>query len=193
MLIGAYIHPLIITMNVSGGYGEMERSNSVSGEGHTFLHGYLIIHVNEARYDSLGYMYLLINFKSRNIPDMENWYSKIVNSKDVSDPFVDVKLGKCRIAKTRVIDNSLNPQWRESFKVEVCHKADSLIFDVRDKDHAYTEVIGIVDVPCHDLINGQVIEGWRPITKGSKVYFNHFSLFNFSKLWKKSHLFNCLH
>ena len=100
---------------------------------------------------------------------MENWYSKIVNSKDVSDPFVDVKLGKCRIAKTRVIDNSLNPQWRESFKVEVCHKADSLIFDVRDKDHAYTEVIGIVDVPCHDLINGQVIEGWRPITKGSKV------------------------
>ena len=100
---------------------------------------------------------------------MENLYSKIVNSKDVSDPFVDVKLGKCRIAKTRVIDNSLNPQWRESFKVEVCHKADSLIFDVRDKDHAYTEVIGIVDVPCHDLINGQVIEGWRPITKGSKV------------------------
>ena len=29
----------------------MERSNSVSGEGSTFLHGYLIIHVNEARYD----------------------------------------------------------------------------------------------------------------------------------------------
>jgi len=136
-----------------GSYGDMERSNSVSGEGSTFLHGYLIIHVNEAR----------------NIPDMENWYSKIVNSKDVSDPFVDVKLGKCRIAKTKVIDNSLNPQWRESFKVEVCHKADSLIFDVRDKDHAYTEVIGIVDVPCHDLINGQVIEGWRPITKGSKM------------------------
>ena len=105
----------------------------------------------------------------RNIPDMENWYSKLYDSKDVSDPFVDVKLGKCRIAKTRVIDNSLNPKWNESFKVEVCHKANSLIFDVRDKDHAYTEVIGIVDVPCHDLINGQVIEGWRPIVKGSKV------------------------
>ena len=122
---------------------------------------------------------------------MENWYSKIVNSKDVSDPFVDVKLGKCRIAKTKVIDNSLNPQWRESFKVEVCHRADSLIFDVRDKDHAYTEVIGIVDVPCHDLINGQVIEGWRPITKGSKV-INQMKLIyllinHFSKL-SKSHI-----
>ena len=30
----------------------------------------------------------------RDIPDMENWYSKIVDKKDVTDPFVDVKLGK---------------------------------------------------------------------------------------------------
>ena len=40
---------------------------------------------------------------------MENWYSKLYDKKDVTDPFVDVKLGKARIAKTAVIDNSLNP------------------------------------------------------------------------------------
>ena len=27
-------------------------------------------------------------FNGRNIPDMENWYSKIYDKKDVTDPFV---------------------------------------------------------------------------------------------------------
>jgi len=135
-----------------GGYGDYSRSTSVSGTGATFLHGYLIIHIN----------------KARNIPDMENWYSKLYDKKDVTDPFVDVKLGKARIAKTAVIDNSLNPVWNEAFKIEVCHKADSLIFDVRDKDHAYTEVVGIVDISAQHLVNGQIIEGWFPIRKSNK-------------------------
>ena len=110
---------------------------------------------------------------------MENWYSKLYDKKDVTDPFVDVKLGKARIAKTAVIDNSLNPKWNEWFKVEVCHRADTLIFDVRDKDHAYTEVVGEVILDCQHLINGQVVEGWFPIQKGSKVkiYFLFFSSF----------------
>ena len=41
---------------------------------------------------------------------MENWYSKLVDKKDVTDAFVDVKLGKARIAKTAVINNDLNPK-----------------------------------------------------------------------------------
>ena len=43
------------------------------------------------------------------------------------------------------------------------------MFDVRDKDHAYTEAIGIVEIATQHLLNGQVIEGWFPITKGNKV------------------------
>ena len=43
------------------------------------------------------------------------------------------------------------------------------MFDVRDKDHAYTEAIGIVEITTQHLLNGQVIEGWFPITKGNKV------------------------
>ena len=73
--------------------------------------------------------------EAKGIPDMENWYSKIYDKKDVTDPFVDVKLGKARyssvinamfgynkaflyrIAKTAVIFNDLNPKWNETFKV----------------------------------------------------------------------------
>eukprot|EP00092_Neocalanus_flemingeri_P027266 GFUD01029568.1.p1 GENE.GFUD01029568.1~~GFUD01029568.1.p1 ORF type:complete len:832 (-),score=202.16 GFUD01029568.1:287-2782(-) len=136
-----------------GGYDQAYSPHSnVVGSGQTFLHGYLIIHIREAK----------------NIPDMENWYSKIYDKKDVTDPFVDVKLGKARIAKTAVIDNDLNPTWNETFRIEVCHKADTLVFDVRDKDHAYTEEIGVVEISTQHLINGQVIEDWFPIKKGSK-------------------------
>jgi hypothetical protein len=38
---------------------------------------------------------------------------------DVTDPFVDVKLGNARIAKTSIIDNDLNPRWNETFRIEV--------------------------------------------------------------------------
>ena len=100
---------------------------------------------------------------------MENWYSKLYDKKDVTDPFVDVRLGKARIAKTAVIDNDLNPKWNETFRIEVCHRADTLVFDVRDKDHAYTEEIGVVEIATQHLINGQIIDGWFPIKKCNKV------------------------
>ncbi|XP_023324728.1 phospholipase D alpha 1 [Eurytemora carolleeae] len=121
-------------------------------EQQVFLHGYLIIKIISAR----------------DIPDMENWYSKIVNKKDVTDAFVDVKLGKSRIAKTAVIDNDLNPVWNEAFRIEVCHKSNSLIFDVRDKDHAYTEEIGKVEINTQLLLDGAPMEGFFPIIKGNK-------------------------
>ena len=138
-----------------GGAGYIPTSMSAGRvtDGQTFLHGYLIVKVIAAR----------------RIPNMENWVSQLYDKRDVTDPFVDVRLGNARIAKTSVIDNDLNPVWNETFRIEVCHKADSLVFDVRDKDHAYTEAIGIVELTTQHLLNGQVIEGWFPITKGNKV------------------------
>jgi len=47
---------------------------------------------------------------------------------------------------------------------QVCHSADCLCFEVRDKDHAYAEFIGAVFIPTNGaLIAGEVIEGWFPI------------------------------
>ena len=50
---------------------------------------------------------------------MENWITKLYDKKDVTDPFVDVRLGKARVAKTAILDNTLNPQWKETFRIEV--------------------------------------------------------------------------
>ena len=43
-----------------------------------------------------------------------------------------------------------------------------LIFDVRDKDHAMTEEIGVVELATQHLLAGHVVEDWFPIKKGSK-------------------------
>ena len=78
------------------------------------------------------------------------------DSKDVTDAFVDLHLGKARIAKTSVIDNNLNPEWNEFYRIEVCHHAEYLIFDVKDKDHARAEKIGLVKIKCDQLLSGKV-------------------------------------
>ena len=122
-------------------------------EGQTFLHGYLVVRVIAAR----------------RIPNMENWVSQLYDKRDVTDPFVDVRLGNARIAKTSVIDNDLNPVWNETFRIEVCHKADSLVFDVRDKDHMNTEQIGVVELATQLLLNGQELNDWHPIRKKRKT------------------------
>ena len=41
--------------------------------------------------------------------------------------------GKAKLVKTSVILNDLNPKWNESYRTEVCHFADHLSFEIRDK------------------------------------------------------------
>merc|ERR1712223_1177146 len=134
--------------NVSSKVSNMSSKTSY-GNGQTFLHGHLFIEIREGK----------------NLPDMEGWVSKLVDKGDVTDPFVDVRLGKAKLVKTSVILNDLNPAWNESYRIEVCHFADHLIFEIRDKDHAYSEFIGSVDIETSTLLNGNELDGWFDIRK----------------------------
>jgi phospholipase D1/2 len=136
--------------SIKSNMGRTIKKNYVTS-GTTLLHGHLLIEVIAAK----------------NLPDMESWLAKLVDKKDVTDPFVDVRLGKAKLAKTTIIDNDLNPEWNESYRVEVCHFADHLVFEVRDKDHAYSEYIGAVDIPTSSLLTGQDKQGWFPICKSN--------------------------
>ena len=75
------------------------------------------------------------------MPDMDGWIAKLVDKNDVTDPYVDVRLGKAKLVKTSVVVNNLNPVWNESYRVEVCHFADHLVFEVRDKVCTYFCII----------------------------------------------------
>ena len=123
------------------------------GEDNVFIHGNLIIDIISAR----------------ELPDMESWIAKLVDRKDVSDPLVDVKLGTAKLAKTSVISNDLNPVWNETFRVEVCHEGKYLLFEVRDKDHAYTEFIGAVNLTLRELMSQGLTEGDFPILCNGKT------------------------
>ena len=112
-----------------------------------FLHGHLFIDVISAK----------------DLPNMESWVAQLVDSKDVTDAFVDVKLGKAKLAKTSVILNDLDPVWNEMFRLEVCHWSKELLFQVRDKDHAYAEYIGDVRIPVQDILESGLVEGEFPI------------------------------
>ena len=134
--------------SIKSNMGRSIRKSYVTS-GTTLLHGHLLLEVIEAK----------------KLPDMESWLAKLVDKKDVTDPFVDVRLGKAKLAKTSIIDNDLNPKWNESYRIEVCHFADHLVFEVRDKDHAYSEYIGAVDLPTSSLLTGELKQGWYPICK----------------------------
>ena len=81
----------------------------------------------------------------------------------MTDPFVDVRFENAKLAKTTVVLNDLNPQWNESFSVELCHWGANLNFEVRDKDHAYAEYIGMVQIPVNDLISTGI--------SGNQIFF----------------------
>ena len=105
----------------------------------------------------------LVVIEAKDLPDMEGFLSKMVNKKDVTDPFVEIKLGSAKLAKTKMVLNSLDPVWNESFRIEVCHFGESLRFEVKDKDHAYSEHIGTVEIPTASSMNGEIRQGWFSI------------------------------
>ncbi len=73
---------------------------------------------------------------------------------------------KCTFFSSVVLNN-LNPEWNEDFRLEVCHFADDLVFEIKDKDHAYAEYIGSVSFPTSVLLSGETKEGWFPIRRKS--------------------------
>ena len=46
--------------------------------------------------------------------------SKLQLQKDVTDAFVDVRIGNAKLVKTGIKWNDLNPVWDEDFRIEVC-------------------------------------------------------------------------
>ena len=80
-------------------------------------HGYLEIEVREGR----------------NLPNMDAGLKALWDKNDVTDAYVVVRLDKTKIHTTCVIDDDLNPVWNEKLSIDVCHFANHLSFDVKDK------------------------------------------------------------
>jgi len=113
-----------------------------------FLHGLLNLEIREGR----------------DLPDVdEGWFSR---AKDKSDPYVTVDTQKsgektCRLAKTPIIQDNLNPKWESIFHIEVCHDLESLLIQVKDMDMCTgVDNIGHRTITVDDLMTQRPIEGW---------------------------------
>ncbi|CAL4062923.1 unnamed protein product, partial [Meganyctiphanes norvegica] len=108
-----------------------------------------------------GILYIEI-IAGKDLPNLDTF---TLSTKDVSDPYVTVDTwvdGKnnCRLARTSVIFNDLNPQWGEKFRAEVCQEADTLIFTVKDVDVVSVDAMATLALPAQDLMKEEPISGW---------------------------------
>eukprot|EP00245_Coleochaete_scutata_P013408 TRINITY_DN543_c1_g4_i4.p1 TRINITY_DN543_c1_g4~~TRINITY_DN543_c1_g4_i4.p1 ORF type:complete len:819 (-),score=153.50 TRINITY_DN543_c1_g4_i4:387-2843(-) len=76
-----------------------------------------------------------------------------------SDCYTTIMLGTARVASTRVINNSANPTWNETFVLPVAHVVSEIKFLVKDSDLVGSTTIGVVSIPAAELEEKQVIEG----------------------------------
>ncbi|PRQ47307.1 putative phospholipase D [Rosa chinensis] len=80
-----------------------------------------------------------------------------------SDSYVSVVVPQATVARTRVIKNSQNPLWKESFSIPLAHPAAKLEFQVKDNDLFGAELIGTASIPAVEIAAGNEISGWYEI------------------------------
>uniref|UniRef100_A0A7S4N196 phospholipase D n=1 Tax=Odontella aurita TaxID=265563 RepID=A0A7S4N196_9STRA len=87
--------------------------------------------------------------------------------RNLSDPFVSVRAGKHRIAKTSIIMDNLNPEWNEDFYCHIGHYLTDLKFEVKDKDFGMrADLIGTHLLPVEELIKYDETTG-KPLRVGT--------------------------
>nr|GLL45603.1 phospholipase D delta-like [Ipomoea trifida] len=86
---------------------------------------------------------------------------------DTSDPYVSVRVSGASIARTAVIRNCENPTWDEHFCLPIAHPIEKVEFHVKDNDGVGAEMIGSVEIPVEDILDGNEVSGWFPILGSS--------------------------
>ena len=132
---------------------------------------HMIIHLSDkgqtAFYEQpfIPYALNLVICEAKELPKMD------ITS--LSDPYCSVSLtGDTKPQKTKVIDNTLSPQWNQEFRFLVTNKeTDSLNIIVRDYNVTKDSDIGSVIIPVKDFDIGYIYRRWFNIqpAKGVKI------------------------
>merc|ERR1712226_613648 len=112
--------------------------------------------------------------KARNLVAKD---SSFFSKKKSSDPYAIVYWGKEQMARTKTINNNLNPEWKETFKIKASSKQmqhlvrrssdyckwDIVVFDndPMDKD----DPLGTISIPM-DFTSGDIPATWKKLGVG---------------------------
>lgn len=118
----------------------------------TFIHGNLTLEIIEAS----------------DLPDLD--FSILPWNKDISDPYVKFEGHQngeklVTLAKSRVMEQDLNPNWNEKYYISLCHELDEFVFSVKDYDlQSGCDTMGKLVVSVDELIDSGCIEdAWFPL------------------------------
>jgi len=78
---------------------------------------------------------------------------------DVSDAFVEVQLDGVTVGRTKVIDNSLNPEWNESISFDTQGAHESLELVVSDHDLVKDDFLGELRLPIAEIVKNKKLSG----------------------------------
>jgi len=146
-----------------------------------FFHGEILIDVVEAK----------------DLPNVEvTWYRvRKAKRNNVSDPYVAFDMiadgeSTCRIAKTRVIMDNLNPKWRENFRMPVCHEFDSIFIEIKDKNLMEDKKMCSLAINALELYERkQIGPKWSPLQNDNgksmgEIYFSIKFVPIYTVIWK---------
>ncbi|KAL5219198.1 hypothetical protein ABZP36_019882 [Zizania latifolia] len=93
--------------------------------------------------------------------------------------YATVDIDKARVGRTRMLDPTNTPQWKESFHIYCAHDASNVIFTVKADNSVGATLIGRAYLPVDDaIVRGQpVVDQWllicdekrRPLDGGDKI------------------------
>ncbi|KAG0604783.1 hypothetical protein M758_9G007300 [Ceratodon purpureus] len=131
----------------------------------TLLHGTLEVYIDKAaRLPNMDVFSQKISDFASGLAIFQKSKSKTKlsspNVRITSDPYVTVVVQDARVARTRVISNSVNPEWREHFSIPVAHYVNDIVFTVKDQDVLGTQHMGDVKISVEKVLNGGVVNGW---------------------------------
>ena len=77
-----------------------------------------------------------------------------MDSTSLTDAFVEIKMDNDTLITTHVIVDSLDPEFDETYRLDICHRIENVVFAVYDKDIVSNEKIGVVSFKANDLLDG---------------------------------------
>jgi hypothetical protein len=96
---------------------------------------------------------------------------------NATDAYCILKVGACPDKKTRVIKNSMQPQWNQDFHFSVPNASQStLTIKMRDEDIICDDDMATLSIPLSSIPVGQVIDQWydmvpvRNVKKGGRLH-----------------------
>ena len=81
--------------------------------------------------------------KAEDLPNTDSSKFNLSGS-DLTDPYVTGQMGPMVLFKTKIINNTLTPSWKEKFSVLICQESENIKIKVRDKDQFSSTRVGSV-------------------------------------------------